>query len=43
MKKTMSLNGAWRLSGPDGVEVEAHVPGEVHVDLHRAGVIPDPY
>ena len=24
-------------------EVEARVPGEVHVDLHRAGVVPDPY
>ncbi|MCX8052420.1 MAG: hypothetical protein N3B12_01315 [Armatimonadetes bacterium] len=44
MKKTMSLDGTWRLVGlDDGREVEACVPGEVHVDLHRAGVIPDPY
>lgn len=25
------------------VRAEGHVPGEVHVDLYRAGLIPDPY
>jgi beta-mannosidase len=59
LKKTLSLNGAWRLAGfeegtgnwaaPDALlqpgvrEIEGRVPGEVHVDLHRAGIIPDPY
>lgn len=28
---------------PGAVEIDAHVPGEVHVDLLRAGLIPDPY
>jgi len=42
-----SLNGAWRLSGtgPSGenIEVAASVPGVVHWDLQRAGVIKDPF
>ena len=39
--------GNWELPGsllPEGAqELVGHVPGEVHVDLLRAGLIPDPY
>ena len=42
-----SLDGEWTLSGadPEGevVEVPARVPGVVHMDLERAGVIPDAF
>lgn len=47
MKNTLLLNGPWRLSGTDSrgdrLNLDARVPGEVHADLCRAGVIPDPY
>ena len=39
--------GNWALPDsllPSGaIKADAYVPGEVHVDLHRAGLIPDPY
>jgi len=39
--------GNWALPGNllpmGGMELAGHVPGEVHVDLLRAGLIPDPY
>ena len=40
-----SLSGSgWRLHSENGsVEAAAEVPGSVYVDLHRAGLIPDPY
>ena len=45
--KRLSLNGSWRLrgGGPDGadIEVPATVPGVVHMDLQRAGIIDDPF
>ncbi|MBE9918100.1 hypothetical protein G8C92_29305 [Paenibacillus donghaensis] len=50
MKRTMRLTGAWFLEG-EGVNtegsqariaIEAQVPGHVHQDLQRAGLIPDP-
>ncbi|MBQ9358170.1 MAG: glycoside hydrolase family 2 protein [Abditibacteriota bacterium] len=44
--KTISLNGAWRLStaAPAGdICVPASVPGCVHTDLMAAGVIGDPF
>jgi len=47
----LSLDGSWTLSavaGPlpddlEGIEVPAVVPGCVHTDLLRAGLIPDPF
>lgn len=45
--KRKSLNGAWRLTGkgPSGetIDIEARVPGVVHLDLERAGIIPNPF
>lgn len=46
--RSLDLNGSWMLSGfgPDGElkqGLTAAVPGHVHVDLERAGVIPDPF
>jgi len=44
--KRTSLDGAWTLSGslPSGeaIEIAARVPGVVHWDLERAGIIPNP-
>ena len=37
-----TLNGDWRLVCDDGREFPARVPGDVHLDLMRAGVIADP-
>ncbi len=43
MKKTL-LNGEWKLKNPvTGAEYVATVPGDIHSDLVKAGVIPDPY
>lgn len=35
----------WTLSSPTytNITVPASVPGQVHLDLYREGVIPDPY
>lgn len=46
--RSLDLNGQWILSGfgPDGEHKQgltATVPGHVHVDLARAGVILDPF
>lgn len=43
-KTTLSLNGAWTVRA-DGADkcYPANVPGEVHTDLMRAGVLPDPF
>ncbi len=42
-----SLNGIWQLHFTDPVkgeiEIPAQVPGNVIGDLHRAGLLPDPY
>jgi hypothetical protein len=45
--KSISLNGAWRLCGrPEGdeaariISLEATVPGEVQLDLSKAGYLP---
>jgi beta-mannosidase len=55
MRKRISLDGKWQLAGFDHGEgdwsaaeappgaVAARVPGDVHADLMRAGVIEDPY
>ena len=45
---TLSLNDDWQLTGisPDGVvehQLSGRVPGHVHDDLCRAGIIPDPF
>ncbi len=42
------LDGAWQLTGhdrrgPDTLALQAQVPGHVHVDLLKAGLIPDPF
>lgn len=47
MNVTVELNGNWKVSGrgPGGERIEpidAVVPGHVHNDLLRAGLIPDP-
>lgn len=40
----ISLNGSWLLKNPlTGAEYSATVPGDVHNDLLKAQVIPDPY
>lgn len=40
----ISLNGNWKLKDPkSGAEYCATVPGDVHGDLLKAKVIPDPY
>lgn len=52
MNKRISLNGEWRLrsfgKAPAGVdvsqaEIKATVPGTVHTDLLKEGIIPDPF
>lgn len=43
MKDVLELDGEWTLKGPRKVEISARVPGCVHADLHREGLIPDPY
>lgn len=45
---TLSLDGPWRLVGRDRhsdatLALDAEVPGHVHLDLLRAGRIPDPF
>lgn len=42
MDVVCSLDGEWRLVCDDGREFAAAVPGDVHLDLMRAGVIADP-
>ena len=43
----LSLNGEWALRGrsPEGetLSLTAQVPGNVELDLFRAGIEPDPY
>ncbi len=35
---------SWGSAVPsEAIELEGHVPGEVYVDLHHSGLIPDPY
>jgi beta-mannosidase len=47
--RVLSLNGDWQLTGtdPDGRRpphrLTAAVPGQVHADLLRAGLLPDPF
>ncbi len=50
--KNLELDGEWKLTWTAPGEkldfqkanwIEASVPGEVHLDLYRAGKIPDPY
>jgi len=48
VSRTVSLDGPWRLSGRDpkgdeSMTLEASVPGHVHLDLLRAGRMPDPF
>lgn len=46
---TIDLNGDWQISGfdPEGTrrisDLSGRVPGQVHPDLERAGLIPDPF
>lgn len=37
------LDAGWTVSGPRGLEVQAQVPGVVHMDLMAAGILPDPF
>jgi len=42
--KVIDLNGEWELEHVGGdLTVLAHVPGQVQLDLMRAGKLPDPY
>jgi len=42
--KRLSLSGAWLFRQANTLEwIDAQVPGSVHVDLLRAGCIPDPF
>eukprot|EP01114_Cavostelium_apophysatum_P010650 TRINITY_DN2464_c0_g1_i1.p1 TRINITY_DN2464_c0_g1~~TRINITY_DN2464_c0_g1_i1.p1 ORF type:complete len:818 (+),score=180.58 TRINITY_DN2464_c0_g1_i1:25-2478(+) len=41
---TLNLNGTWKLTNSNGsVSLDGEVPGNVHTDLIRAGLIDDPY
>ncbi len=45
---SISLDGDWQLRGeaPAGdktLSLTGHVPGHVHLDLLREGLIPDPF
>ncbi len=47
-KKTINLNGEWQLKGlsqnsQEKIEINALVPGQVHVDLLRERKIKDPF
>lgn len=47
-RQAISLDGVWRLSGRpltggDSIRLDAQVPGHVHLDLLKAGRIPDPF
>ena len=40
----ISLNGDWKVKNPlTGAEYSATVPGDIHNDLLKANIIPDPY
>ncbi len=40
----IDLTGPWMAKNANGsVSVEGQVPGSIHVDLQRAGIIGDPY
>ncbi len=46
--KVFSLDGIWQLTGYNSdksefVTLEGSVPGQVHIDLHKAGLIPNPF
>ncbi|NTV53505.1 MAG: glycoside hydrolase family 2 protein, partial [Candidatus Firestonebacteria bacterium] len=42
--RSLDLNGEWELVQPGrNLKISATVPGQVQLDLLRAGVIPDPY
>lgn len=49
MKTELTLNGIWKLEGWDPYDrskryvLDGIVPGQVHSDLWRAGIIPDPF
>ncbi len=47
MKNVMVLGGTWRLAGSEicGTmrTIEGNLPGEALLDLHEAGLIPDPF
>ena len=44
MRLTSSLNTGWTASGgPVKNPIPARVPGHIHLDLMRSGVIPDPF
>ena len=40
----LNLNGPWSVKNLNGsVSVVGNVPGEIHTDLMRAGILGDPY
>ena len=40
----LSLNGAWEVTNANGsIVIQGNVPGEVHTDLMRAGMLGDPH
>lgn len=40
----LSLNGVWQVKNANGsIAIDGNVPGEVHTDLMRAGILGDPY
>jgi hypothetical protein len=47
--RVIELDGTWKISGYDEsgtrrvADVDGRVPGQVHPDLQRAGLIPDPF
>ena len=40
----LNLNGPWNVKNLNGsISIEGNVPGEVHTDLMRVGILGDPY
>ena len=40
----LDLNGVWNVKNLNGsIAISGHVPGEVHTDLMRVGILGDPY
>lgn len=43
MKRIETKFSRWSLSYEGGKKIPASVPGDIHADLFKAGIIPDPY
>ena len=40
----IKLNGAWNVKNLNGsIAIQGNVPGEIHTDVMRVGILSDPY